>query len=163
MTPTPIVRNRGEGDRRWFLGGGLHQWKATAAETGGSLFAFEDEIDAGKVTPLHMHPDADEAGFVLEGEIELVVDGETHRVTEGGFYFTPRGTPHSFRGVSHRSRLLSLQTPGTGDQFYLQASEPAPEDAPSGTVDFEAIGRAARSTGATVILGPPPSSVPGPA
>ena len=30
-----IVRARGAGEKRWFYGGGLHTWKATAEETNG--------------------------------------------------------------------------------------------------------------------------------
>ena len=33
----PIVRAADEGERLWFYGGGLHIWKATAAETAGAL------------------------------------------------------------------------------------------------------------------------------
>jgi quercetin dioxygenase-like cupin family protein len=151
-----FVRNRGEGERRWFAGGGVHEWMATAAETRGSLFAFEDELDAGKVTPLHAHPRADEFGYVLEGEIELYLAGTVHRVRAGGFYFTPRGTPHAFRGIAPRTRLLAAQTPGDGDSFYLQASEPIGTDASSGEVDFATVGRIAEATGTTLLLGPPP-------
>ncbi|HET7488319.1 MAG TPA: cupin domain-containing protein [Acidimicrobiales bacterium] len=154
-----IVRNRGEGERRWFFGGGLHEWKATAVETGGSLFVFEDAIDAGKVTPLHLHPEADEAGYILEGEVELHLDGEVFRVGEGGFYFTPRGTPHAFRGIAPHTRLFALQTPGAGDEFYLRASEVVPAGVADGAVDFAAVGSAAKATGTTVLLGPPPFEV----
>src|SRR4051794_34963197 len=38
----PIVRATDEGDRRWFFGGGVHIWKATAAETDGAFLLFED-------------------------------------------------------------------------------------------------------------------------
>src|SRR5437016_3570321 len=92
-----FARQPGEGERRAFFGGGEHIWKATAADTGGSLFAFEDVLEEGKLTPLHAHPDADEVAYVLEGEIEIYHDGTTQRVGAGGFTFVPRGTPHAFR------------------------------------------------------------------
>jgi quercetin dioxygenase-like cupin family protein len=151
-----IVRNAGEGERRWFYGGGVQQWKATAAETGGSLFVLEDVIDADKLTPLHLHPDADEAGYILDGHIEIYTDGRRRHVETGGFFFTPRGTPHAFRGIAPHTRMLVLQTPGSNDAFYLQASEEIPADVSGGAVDFAAVGRAAESTGTTVLLGPPP-------
>lgn len=151
-----FVRNQGESDRRWFLGGGLHEWMATADDTNGSMFVFEDLLDGGKLTPLHLHPNADEAGYLLEGEIEIYQDGELRRVRAGGFYFTPRGMPHAFRGIAARTRLLSIQTPGAGDQFYLGASRLVGADVTDGEVDFEAVGKAAEATGATVLLGPPP-------
>ena len=72
-----IVRARGEGEKRWFYGGGLHTWKATAEETHGALlFFFEDHMQQGKVTPTHIHPDADEVFYVLEGEIIVHLEEE---------------------------------------------------------------------------------------
>ncbi len=48
-TSQVIVRTAAEGERRWFLGGGVHIWKLTAAESGGQLFLFEDVLVEGKV------------------------------------------------------------------------------------------------------------------
>jgi hypothetical protein len=50
-----IVRAHDEGERRWFYGGGLHTWKATAEETNGAFLFFEDHMQQGKMTPLHFH------------------------------------------------------------------------------------------------------------
>jgi hypothetical protein len=59
-TPTPIIRDAADGERRWFYGGGVHTWKATSEETNGAFLLFEDSMDRGKATPLHTHPDSDE-------------------------------------------------------------------------------------------------------
>lgn len=152
--PRPIVCAEGEGEKRWFYGGGLHTWKATAEQTGGAFFVFEDALTRGKTTPLHRHPDQDEIVYVIEGEILYSGAGSEHRVRRGGTIVTPRGTPHAFVVVSETARLLFLQTPGTGQPFYRNASEPAGEA--DGLVDFAKIGAAARETGATEVLGPPP-------
>lgn len=150
-----FVRQPGEGSRRRFAGGGVHEWKATASDTGGSLLAFEDKMDSTKMTPLHAHPWADEFGYVVEGEIELYFAGASHRVRAGGFFFTPRGTSHAFRGVADQTRLLLGQTPGDGDRFFLGASVPIEVDS-FGVVDLGAVSRVAEETGTTVVLGPPP-------
>src|SRR5450756_1949704 len=86
----PIVRAAGEGERLWFYGGGLHIWKATAAETAGAFLLFEDVMSRGKTTPLHTHPQVDETLYVLEGEILLHIDGEDQRVGSGGVALAPR-------------------------------------------------------------------------
>ena len=78
-TRAPIVRAAGEGEQRWFYGGGLHTWKAGAEETGGAFLLFEDRMERGKVTPLHTHP-SDETMYVLEGEVLVHMDGREHRV-----------------------------------------------------------------------------------
>mgnify|MGYP000954396572 CR=1 FL=1 len=64
-----IVRNRDDGERLWFLGGGLHTWKANSDETDNSMLVFEDYLERGKVTPMHLHADVDEALYLIEGEI----------------------------------------------------------------------------------------------
>jgi anti-sigma factor ChrR (cupin superfamily) len=68
-TAVPIIRGEGEGERRWFAGGGVHTMKATAEETDGAFMLLENRMVQGKTTPLHIHPNLDETLIVLEGEI----------------------------------------------------------------------------------------------
>src|SRR6478609_8652271 len=112
-TPVPIIRGAADGERRWFFGGGIHTWKATAEETNGAFLLFEDRMAHGKVTPLHTHADSDETMIVLDGEILMHLDGVQHTVTAGGIASAPRGVPHAFKvsGVDG-TRLLCLHTPG---------------------------------------------------
>jgi quercetin dioxygenase-like cupin family protein len=149
------VRSAGEGERRWFCGGGEHTWLATEAETGGAFCLFEDRLDAGKLTPLHRHPDAVETFYMLSGEVRLHIDGVERELAAGGIAVVPRGVPHAFLVTSDTARMLCLQTPGNGEAFYRHASEPAGE----GTApppDFDRVRQAAEATGAIEILGPPP-------
>ena len=108
-----IVRNAGEGERRWFYGGGVHTWKASSEETGGSLMLFEDHMSQGKATPLRLHATEDEALYVLEGEVLVHIDGATHRLGPRGFAFAPRGIPHAFLVTSPEARILCLEAPGS--------------------------------------------------
>ncbi len=128
MTAAPIIRGIDDGERRWFYGGGVHTWKATSAETGGSFLLFEDRMDKGKMTPLHTHPDSDESMYILEGEILMHMDGEKHLVTAGGLVVAPRGVLHAFMVVSDVVRMLCLHTPGACEAFYRDASEPLAVD-----------------------------------
>jgi quercetin dioxygenase-like cupin family protein len=155
-TLTTVVRESGEGERSWFCGGGLMTWKATNEETGGAFLLFEDELEAGKVTPLHRHPDADETFYLLEGDILLHVDGEQREVHAGGVAMIPRGVPHAFMVTSAHARMLCLQTPGHGERFFRLAGDPVVEGAPRTPVDFDRVGAAAVETGAVDIIGPPP-------
>jgi quercetin dioxygenase-like cupin family protein len=153
---TAKVIIRGDGEKRSFYGGGTHTWKATAEETGGAFFLFEDCMSAGKMTPLHRHPDEDEALYVLEGEILVHIGDREERVGPGGMTLSPRGVPHAFRVLSPAARLLTLHTPGSGGgSFYWNASEPATADT-EGPIDFARVQEWAKKTGAIEILGPPP-------
>jgi quercetin dioxygenase-like cupin family protein len=153
----PIIRNRGDGERMWFAGGGVLTWKATAAETGGAFLMFEDRMERGKVTPLHIHPGQDEAIYVLDGEIVAHVEEAQHRVGAGGLFFAPRGVPHAFMVASATAHILSLQTPGSGESFYREAGEPATSDADaSRPPDWGRLRRVAEGSDSIEILGPPP-------
>ena len=155
-----IVRASDDGPRRLFAGGGLHIWKATAEETGGAFLLFEDRMDQGKVTPLHIHPESDETMIVLEGEILMHIDGAEHPVGAGGVAVAPRGVPHAFKVTAPGGvRLLCLHTPGCCQQFYWDASEAVAEGQPgttSGPVDMAAVQASAKKNGGIEILGPPP-------
>jgi quercetin dioxygenase-like cupin family protein len=155
--PSPIIRADGEGERLWFYGGGVFTVKATAAETSGSLFMFEDTMAQGKTTPLHLHPEEEEAIYVLEGELLVHVDGTEHEVRAGGLFVAPRGVPHAFLVTSKIARVLAILSPGKAEAFYRGASEPATaETDASGPVDFDRLQQSAERNGGIEILGPPP-------
>lgn len=53
------------------------------------FMSFEKDVDL----PEHAH--AAQIGFVLEGRIELVINGERNTFTKGDRYYIPAGIPHS--------------------------------------------------------------------
>jgi quercetin dioxygenase-like cupin family protein len=157
-TAVPIVRGEEEGERRWFAGGGLWTFKATAEETDGAFILFEDRMTRGKTTPLHTHPHEDETFIVLEGEILVHVEGTERSVGPGGVAVVPRGTRHAFLVTSETARILALQTPGSGEAFYRDASEPSTEESDAERPpDLDRLRAAAeRNPSCIQILGPPP-------
>jgi quercetin dioxygenase-like cupin family protein len=157
-TAVPIVRGEEEGERRWFAGGGLWTMKATAEETDGAFILFEDRMTRGKTTPLHTHPHEDETFIVLEGEILVHVEGTERSVGPGGVAVVPRGTRHAFLVTSETARILALQTPGSGEAFYRDASEPSTEETDAERPpDLDRLRAAAeRNPSCIQILGPPP-------
>jgi quercetin dioxygenase-like cupin family protein len=154
-SPISIIRSRDEGEKRWFFGGGLHTWKATAEETNGAFLCFEDHVAKGKMTPFHTHPNADEAFYLLEGEIIVHINGEEYLVGPGGFALMLRGVPHAFLATSE-ARMLCWQTPGNGQAFFRHASEPTSDATIDGPVDFGRVQASAKEYGGVDILGPPP-------
>jgi quercetin dioxygenase-like cupin family protein len=156
----PIVRAADEGERLWFYGGGVHVWKATAAETAGAFLLFEGVMSKGKTTSLHTHPEVDETLIVLEGEILVHIEGEEQPVSAGGVAIAPRGVPHAFLVTSETARILFLETPGSSEAFYRGASVPATRELEtSGPVDFARVQASAERNGGIEILGPPPFKI----
>jgi quercetin dioxygenase-like cupin family protein len=157
-TAAPIIRAEGEGERRWFAGGGLWTIKATAEETDGAFTLIEDRMTRGKTTPLHTHPQEDETFIVLDGEILVHVEGTEHPVGPGGIAVVPRGTRHAFLVTSEMARILALHTPGSGEAFYRDASELSTDETDAERPPNLDRLRAAAERNPTCIeiLGPPP-------
>ena len=56
----------------------------------------------------------EEIGYVLEGEIELVIDGKKHRAEAGASFHFRSELPHSYRNVGAKiARVLWISTPPT--------------------------------------------------
>lgn len=161
-TRKAIIRSGDEGDTLWF-NSDLLTFKATADETGNAFTLFEELSQHGKVTPLHMHPNADETFCVIAGEIVVYVDGAEQIVGSGGVASIPRGMPHAVMVSSETARLLTLVTPGCKEleMFFRDVGEPATRRGlpPSAPLPLEKIRAAAMKHGSVVILGPPPFAV----
>jgi quercetin dioxygenase-like cupin family protein len=117
----------GEGRRLWIVGDTM-TFKATAAQTGGSMAAVEVLAAPGGGPPPHIHRNEDEMWFVIDGEFEILAGEETLRLAAGGFAFVPRGTLHRFENVSDTpSRVLIVFTPGGFEGFFFEAGLPVVE------------------------------------
>src|SRR5262249_28756584 len=70
MTDVQATTAQPGGDRLIWIFNMLMDVKATAEETGGALSVIDSRLTPAANPPLHVHHDADEAFFVLEGEVE---------------------------------------------------------------------------------------------
>jgi quercetin dioxygenase-like cupin family protein len=67
----------------------------------------EAEIEAGATVGRHTHPGI-ESGYVLEGELELPVQGQpTRRLKSGDSFQVPPETPHAGVKVEQKVRITS--------------------------------------------------------
>jgi quercetin dioxygenase-like cupin family protein len=164
MTRTAIILGNGEGDALWF-NSDLFTFKATSDETDQAFTLWEELSQRGKVTPLHVHPDADETFWVIEGEIVVHVDGAERVIGPGGVASVPRGVPHAVLVTSDMARVMTLVTPASAamERFFREVGEPATQRTlpPSVPLPLERIRAAATRHGGVVILGPPPFAAAG--
>ena len=65
---------------------------------------------AGAVVPEHQHPH-EQMGMGLEGEFELVIDGEARIIRNGDSYLIPSNVPHSARSITGSARALDIFHP----------------------------------------------------
>lgn len=85
--------------------------KADSEGTGNVVSVLEAAEPPGFGPPVHVHDDAAEAFYVLEGEYLMQLDGEEHRCPAGSFIFIPVGVPHGFRVAGVPSRKLNFYFP----------------------------------------------------
>ncbi len=82
-------------------------------ETGGrtDLFCIFT-IEPGRTIGLHSHDTNAEVYYVLEGEIEVIQNGEPHTVKEGGVVFTADGQSHSVANKTDKpAKMLAIIFP----------------------------------------------------
>ena len=67
--------------------------------------------------PFHMHEETDDFFLVLAGEMQMDLDGESHRVTAGELFVVPKGVTHRPRSEQECQVLLiePKGVPNTGD------------------------------------------------
>jgi mannose-6-phosphate isomerase-like protein (cupin superfamily) len=85
--------------------------KAGGKETGGIFSLLEAEEPPGFGPPLHIHHDAAEAFYVLEGEYVMFVEDREFSCPAGSFIFIPAGMAHGFRVGGAPSRKLNFYFP----------------------------------------------------
>jgi mannose-6-phosphate isomerase-like protein (cupin superfamily) len=102
--------------------------KATRDDTGGAFSLLEADEPAGFGPPLHVHHDAAEAFYVLEGEYIIFLDDRELSCPAGSFVFIPAGTPHGFRVGNVASRKLNLYTPAAMVGYFDELSAATRKD-----------------------------------
>jgi len=105
-----LVLQRGEG-RSIDLGAFAMTVKASGSETGGAFSLLESDEPPGFGPPLHIHNNAAEAFYVVEGEYVIFLPSGEVRCPKGAFIFIPAGIEHGFRVGEMRSSKLNFYAP----------------------------------------------------
>src|SRR3954449_2762267 len=86
------------------------------------------EVPAGGAAGRHTHPGA-ETGYVLEGELELLIDGKPPlKVKAGESYQIPEGAAHDAKAGEKPFKVLGV--------YVVKAGEPLAQPAPQGCSGF---------------------------
>ena len=128
---------------------------ATADQTAGEFSLLQTQHEPPDFgPPLHIHRDAAEAFYVLEGEYLMHIEDRQRVCPPGTFVYVPKNTPHTFRVVSDvPGKKLNLFAPAAMVAFFeeLAAAEAA------GTATRELLDSIAASNNMHV-LGPVPET-----
>ena len=147
-----IVSGRGDGHSVRNPLGGVIEFKARAEETAGALTAFESAAAPGEGPPLHVHADANEVLYFLDGRFRVKIDDTVRDASSGSFVFIPKGTPHTWQNVGdapgHLLVMFMPAAPGM-ERFFERFSA---EGADGSAADaFATLADAA----AMKVVGPP--------
>lgn len=88
----PISTSHGVGQKRVLLSGN---------ESGCSLTQIAiTELKTGEIASAHIHPDMQEAFYVLDGELEILVDGMPNICHKDSFIYVDNGVSHMLKAIS---------------------------------------------------------------
>jgi mannose-6-phosphate isomerase-like protein (cupin superfamily) len=75
----------------------------------------------GDGPPLHVHPEEDDAFYILEGEIVMIVEEDEIVVGQGTFVLVPPGVGHTFANRTQAvARIVNVHAPA-GFDLRLEA------------------------------------------
>jgi mannose-6-phosphate isomerase-like protein (cupin superfamily) len=98
--------------------GSTYHYKTEGAPVANAYSLMEEEFWAD-TTPLHAHPGAEEAFYVLEGRVEVWAEGGTSEASSGAFIVVPRGAPHALRRLSPEPvRMLTIISPPGFERIF---------------------------------------------
>jgi hypothetical protein len=96
--------------------------KASADETGGGFSLVEAAEPPGFGPPMHIHTDAAEAFYVLDGLYRIFIEDDVFECPAGSFIFIPSGRRHGFRVGDVPSRKLNLYVPAAMIGYFDELS-----------------------------------------
>lgn len=110
-----LVRHEGEAPRERSTCGWRHRLISTEDAEGVAAWAHAVDIDGARE---HYHRRSAELYYVLEGEGEVLLDGQAYPVRKGSIVHIPPGVIHGARG---RMRVLVVGVPDIAedDIFFL--------------------------------------------
>ena len=91
-------------------------------ETDGELVEMEWSLPADAFAPPpHRHPTQEESYEILEGALDVMIDGSWRRLARGDSATVPVGANHTFRLVGEAVRVRNFHRPGSHfDEFIAR-------------------------------------------
>ena len=102
------------------IGANVVRVLVSSDDTDGRLAVLEYDVPAGfPGPPLHVHPDFDEHFYVVSGQLDFRLGGETVHGRAGSSLYVRGDQPHTFSNpVGEPARMLLTLSPGGFEQFF---------------------------------------------
>jgi quercetin dioxygenase-like cupin family protein len=125
---------------------------AAGPQTGGTMTAIEVLARPDSGPPPHTHVYS-ELFYVLEGELEIELDGARRTVGAGDVAAVPGGSVHTYRNASALPvRFLAVLHPAGHERFLAEIGVPVDAPAPDGPPDVDHVMRVARRHGIEFVV-----------
>ena len=113
-----------EGNSFW-LAGALYTAKAVGKDTGWAYTLVEAKTQPKGQSLPKIHHREDTTYYVLEGELEFMVEDNLSKVSAGYLLYVGRGTWHTYKNVgTGPARHLAMLTPAGIERFFEEVSVP---------------------------------------
>jgi quercetin dioxygenase-like cupin family protein len=94
---------------------------------------FEMHVQEGVLgggPPPHFHP-WDEAFYVIDGQVEVTVEGKSTTISSGGYVHIPGGAIHAYKNISATAKMIGVVSDPRGGRFFTAMDQlRVPEDMP---------------------------------
>jgi mannose-6-phosphate isomerase-like protein (cupin superfamily) len=157
ITTKPYRVPAGEGLANFWWKTGRMTVKAGGAETGHAFAQIESFDLRGTATPLHVHHNEDEAFYVVEGEVTVLMAGERIDLGPGDYLFAPRDVPHTTIVTSESAQYITTISPAGLEDLFVELGVPVTAGEQPEEAALPPMPEVARRFGAygVEILGPP--------
>jgi len=141
--------------------GDIYTFLATGEETNGDYFVMEGLVPPDAGPPPHIHYDALETFYIVDGQLEIKLGDKVYEAKAGDFVHISKGTPHAFFNRSQKpAKMIFTFVPAGIEKFFEEAFKRATDrHAPPPPVTEEFIkhllGTAARYDNLIEFLPPP--------
>ncbi|WP_167458434.1 cupin domain-containing protein [Mesorhizobium kowhaii] len=121
------------GNAVWFIGAYVGIL-TDSSDTAGKLGLSEWIGPKGMMAPPHSHTFEAEGFYIIEGNVDITVGGQTFNCDRGDFVYVPKTVPHEFLVKSATAKFLVTITPAGFEEFFRDLSE-GPAKAPTWPFD----------------------------
>ncbi|MBI3402652.1 MAG: cupin domain-containing protein [Acidobacteria bacterium] len=120
-----VLLGKSAGKSFWLLTD-LHTFKVVGDDTNGAFTVAELIAGPEMGPPPHIHRDADESFYILEGTFDFSLAGKAFTAGAGAFVYLPKRVVHTHAaGGGKPAKALVIQTPAGVERFIAEAGKPA--------------------------------------
>ena len=122
MTSKLIVKHDNDGQWLQVLGMQI-KFLCTSDDTQGRYSSMLNTVPKGLGAPPHQHP-WDEAFYVVKGQVEVQLDGQSICLNPGDYVLVPANHTHAFTGLSDEEGLMiAFESPSHSQEFFQEIND----------------------------------------